>query len=114
MICFGSPACGDFSREKVERVAALYLTYQGSDELLSGLSVRVDGGQTAATGRETVHQVVSVAPPPLHVGVLQVVLQVLANDPVVMTGVARGRARVVAPGVTTLIFSYIFSDCIKF
>ena len=103
--------CSDYldSREKVERVAALYLTHQGSDELLSGLSVRVDGGQTATTGRETLDQVVSVASPPLHVGVLQVVLQVLANDPVVMTGVARGRARVVAPSVTTLIFSDFIS-----
>ena len=69
----------------------------------------MDGGKTATTGRETVDQVVSVASPPLHVGVLQVVLQVLANDPVVMTGVARGRARVVAPSVTTLIFSDFIS-----
>ena len=107
--------CSDYleSREKVELCTALYLTHQGSDELLSGLSVRVDGGQTAATGRETVDQVVSVAPPPLHVGVLQVVLQVLANDPVVVTGVARGRARVVAPSVTTPKFSDFIFICVQ-
>ena len=73
----------------------------------------MDGGQTAATGRETVHQVVSVASPPLHVGVLQVVLQVLANDPVVVTGVARGRARVVAPSVTTPKFSDFIFICVQ-
>ena len=85
------------SGEKVERVAALYLTHQGRDALLSGLSVRVDHGQTAPTGSETVDQVVSVAPPPLHVGVLQVVLQVLADDPVIPAGVGGTGPGVVAP-----------------
>ena len=87
-------------------MAALYLTHQGRDELLSGLSVRVDHGQAAPTGSETVDQVVSVASPPLHVGLLQVLLQVLAQDPVVTAGEAGTGARVVAPQVRVKIFRY--------
>ena len=98
------------SREKVERVTALYLTHQGSDQLLSGLSVRVDTGQTASTSSETVDQVVSVAPPPLHVGVLQVVLQVLTQDLVVTAGEAGGGAGVVAPQGRAQIFSVSVSS----
>ena len=94
------------SGEKVERVTTMYLTHQGRDELLSVLSVRVDHGQAAPTGSETVHQVVSVASPPLHVGLLQVLLQVLAQDPVVTAGEAGVGARVVAPQGRVKIFRY--------
>ena len=98
------------SREKVERVTALYLTHQGGDQLLSGLPVRVESGQTAPTGSQTVHQVVSVAPPPLHVGLLQVVLQIFTQDLVVMAGEAGVRAGVVTPQVRAQIFSnYVLS-----